>query len=190
MVCVMMCRSEMQVSSFGDARRSLSMRRVTVLDLDDLAVFRAHTSAQTAAKHINLHSVRLPCRPPQARTTAVTHLTSAPPAHPMPYGGPGRTRRRGITVRSPAHVAHKPHAPAHQRARKQAPQSVAQWLLPFSRTVPPRSSRTRPSVWWRAGGAVSRPEPRECRSRGACGLPMERRAGCPALPPAPAQPLS
>ena len=44
-----------------------------------------------------------------------------------------------------AHRAQTTCAPARQRARKQAPQSVAQWLLPFSHTVPPRSSRTRPS---------------------------------------------
>ena len=51
-----------------------------VLDADDLAVFRAQTSAQTAAEHINLRSVHLLCRPLQARTAAVTHLPSAPAA--------------------------------------------------------------------------------------------------------------
>jgi len=124
---------------------------VTVLDLDDLAVFRAHTSAQTAAKHINLHSVRLPCRLPQARTAAVTHLPFAPSAHPMPYRGPVRHEDRDYRTFAGAHRAQTTCASAHQRARKQAPQLVAQWLLPFSRTVPPRSFRTRPSVWCRAG---------------------------------------
>ena len=82
-----------------------------VRDLDDLAVFRAQTSAQTAAEHINLRSIHLLCRPPQARTAAVTHLPSAPSAHPVLCGEPGRTRRRGIiTVRLRAHIAHKPHA--------------------------------------------------------------------------------
>ena len=51
-----------------------------VRDLDDLAVFRAQTSAQTAAEHINLRSVHLLCRPLQARTAAITHLPSAPAA--------------------------------------------------------------------------------------------------------------
>ena len=80
MVCVMMHRSEMQVLSvnFGVAHRFLCMHRV--LDLDDLAVFRAQTSAQTAAEHINLLSVHLLCRPLQARTAAITRLPSAPPA--------------------------------------------------------------------------------------------------------------
>ena len=51
-----------------------------VLDADDLAVFRAQTSAQTAAEHINLLSVHFLCRPLQARTAAITHLPSAPAA--------------------------------------------------------------------------------------------------------------
>ena len=55
-----------------------------LLDLDDLAVFRAQTSAQTAAEHINLRSAHLLCRPPQARTAAVTHLPSAHPTLQKP----------------------------------------------------------------------------------------------------------
>jgi hypothetical protein len=55
------------------------------------------------------------------------------------------TKTRDYRTFESAHRAQTACAPAHQRARKQAPQSVAQWLLPFSHTVPPRSSRTRPS---------------------------------------------
>jgi hypothetical protein len=53
------------------------------------------------------------------------------------------TKTRDYRTFESAHRAQTACAPAHQRARKQAPQSVAQWLLPFSHTVPPRSSRTR-----------------------------------------------
>jgi len=53
--CVLKCRC--CLSSYGDAHRFLSMHRV--LDLDDWAAFRAQTSAQTPAEHINLRSVRL-----------------------------------------------------------------------------------------------------------------------------------
>ena len=58
---------------------------------------------------------------------------------------PGRnTKTRDYRTFAGAHRAQTTCAPAHQQARKQAPQSFAQWLQPFSRTVPPRSSRTRP----------------------------------------------
>jgi hypothetical protein len=117
-----------------------------VRDLDDLAVFRAKTSAQTAAEHINLRSIHLLCRPPQARTAAVTHLPSAPSAHPVPVWRAGvNTKTRDYRTFESARRAQTTCAPAHQQARKQAPQSVAQWLLPFSRNAPPRSSHTRPS---------------------------------------------
>ena len=53
-----------------------------VRDLDDLAVFRAQTSAQTAAEHINLRSIHLLRRPPQARTAAVKHLPLRPQRTP------------------------------------------------------------------------------------------------------------
>ena len=112
-----------------------------VRDLDDLAVFRAKTSAQTAAEHINVRSIHLLCRPPQARTAAVTHLPSAPSAHPVPVWRAGvNTKTRDYRTFESARRAQTTCAPAHQQARKQAPQSVAQWLLPFSRNVPPRSS--------------------------------------------------
>jgi len=114
-----------------------------VRDLDDLAVFRAQTSAQTAAEHINVRSIHLLCRPPQARTAAVTHLPSAPSAHPVPvWRARASTKTRDYRTFESAHRAQTTCAPAHQQARKQAPQSVAQWLQPFSRNVPPLSSRT------------------------------------------------
>jgi len=117
-----------------------------VRDLDDLAVFRAKTSAQTAAEHINLRSIHLLCRPPQARTAAVTHLPSAPSAHPVPVWRAGvNTKTRDYRTFESARRAQTTCAPAHQQARKQAPQSVAQWLLPFCHTAPPCSSHTRPS---------------------------------------------
>ena len=47
------------------------------------------------------------------------------------------TKTRDYRTFESAHRAQTACAPAHQRARKQAPQSVAQWLLPFSHTVPP-----------------------------------------------------
>ena len=80
MVCVMMCRSEMLVLSVNFWSCSPISVHAQVRDLDDLAVFRAQTSAQTAAEHINLRSVHLLCRPLQARTAAITHLPSAPAA--------------------------------------------------------------------------------------------------------------
>ena len=142
------------LSSFGDAHRFLCLHRVR--DLDDLAVFRAQTSAQTAAEHINVRSIHLLCRPPQARTAAVTHLPSAPSAHPVPvWRARANTKTRDYRTFESAHRAQTACAPAHQRARKQAPQSVAQWLLPFSHTVPPRSSRVRPSSTLTGIGRVS-----------------------------------
>ena len=112
-----------------------------VLDADDLAVFRAQTSAATVTDDTSLLSVRLPCRPPQARTAAVTHLPSAPSAHPVPvWRARANTKTRDYRTFESAHRAQTTCAPARQQARKQAPQSVAQWLLPFSHTVPPRSS--------------------------------------------------
>ena len=130
--------------SFGDAHRFLCLHRVR--DLDDLAVFRAKTSAQTAAEHINVRSIHLVCRPPQVRTAAVTHLPSAPSAHPVPvWRARANTKTRDYRTFESAHRAQTTCAPARQQARKQAAQSVAQWLLPFSDTVPPRISRTRPS---------------------------------------------
>ena len=173
---------------------------VTVLDLDDLAVFRAHTSAQTAAKHINLHSVRLPCRLPQARTAAVTHLAFAPSAHPMPYRGPGRHEDRDYRTFAGAHRAQTTCASAHQRARKQAPQLVAQWLLRFSHTVSPRSSHTRPSsahgrrACVQGAAPVARQHPRapvdHWSSGPSCSCWPARCPGCcpPALRPATATP--
>ena len=80
MVCIMMRRSEMQVLSVKFRSCSPISVHAQVRDLDDLAVFRAQTSAQTAAEHINLRSVHLLCRPLQARTAAITHLPSAPAA--------------------------------------------------------------------------------------------------------------
>ena len=53
------------------------------------------------------------------------------------------TKTRDYRTFESAHRAQTTCAPAHQQARKQAPQSVAQWHLPFSRNVHPRSSRTR-----------------------------------------------
>jgi len=55
------------------------------------------------------------------------------------------TKTRDYRTFESAHRAQTACAPAHQRARKQAPQSVAQWLLPFSHTVPPPASLTRHS---------------------------------------------
>ena len=144
MSCCAVLKCRCRLSSFGDAHRFLCMHRMR--DLDDLAVFRAQTSAQTAAEHINLRSVHLLCRPQQARTAAVTHLPSAPSAHPVPVcRARENTETRDYRTFESAHRAQTTCAPARQQARKQVPQSVAQWLLPFSHTIPPRSSCTRPS---------------------------------------------
>ena len=89
----------MCLSNFGDARRFVSMNRV--LEVDDLAVFRAQTSAQTAVEHISLRSVRLTCRPTPARTDEVTHLAShAPSAHPVPvWRARANTKTRRLRAR-------------------------------------------------------------------------------------------
>ena len=55
------------------------------------------------------------------------------------------TKTRDYRTFESAHRAQTTCAPARQRVRKQAPQSVAQWLLPFCHTAPPCSSHTRPS---------------------------------------------
>ena len=55
------------------------------------------------------------------------------------------TKSRGYRTFESAHRAQTTCALVHRRVRKQAPQSVAQWLLPFSHTAPARSSHTRPS---------------------------------------------
>ena len=71
------------------------------------------------------------------------------------WRAPANTKTRDYRTFESAHRAQTACAPAHQRARKQAPQSVAQWLLPFSRNVPPRSSHTRPSSTLPGIGRVS-----------------------------------
>ena len=55
------------------------------------------------------------------------------------------TKTRDYRTFESAHRAQTTCAPAHQQSSKQAPQSVAQWLLPFCHTAPPCSSHTRPS---------------------------------------------
>ena len=49
------------------------------------------------------------------------------------------------------YCAPRTSALAHQRVRKQTPQSVAQWLLPFSHTVRPHASGGRASLDPRLG---------------------------------------
>ena len=66
-------------------------------------------------------------------------------SHDRSTRSPGQAQNEDKKMaRAPAYHAQTTYAPAHRWVRKQAPQSVAQWLLPFSHTVPPRSSCTRP----------------------------------------------
>ena len=108
--------------------------------------FRLQTSAQTAFQLSSMYCVCVLSRPPQVRTAAVARLASAPSAHPCRCGEHGRTPRQQNCARAGAHRARTTCALAHPRARKQAPRSVAQWLLPFSRTVSPSSTHTRSSA--------------------------------------------
>ena len=81
--------------------------------------------------------------PPQVRTVAVARLASAPSAHHCRCGEHGRTPRQQNCARAGAYRAQTTCALARPRASKQAPQSIAQCLLPFSHAAPPSASRTR-----------------------------------------------
>jgi len=102
-------------------------------------------------------SAPIAARGAPVRTASVAGLSLPLPTHSLdpktgvhvhlPQGtvrqrarAPANTKTRDYRTFESAHRAQTTCAPAHQQARKQTPQSVAQWLLPFSRTVPPRSS--------------------------------------------------
>ena len=104
---------------------------------------RLQTSAQTAVERSSRHCICLLSRPPQMRTVAVARLASAPSAHPCRCGEHGRSTRQQNCARAGAYRAQTTCALARPRASKQAPQSIAQWLLPFSHAAPPSASRTR-----------------------------------------------
>ena len=115
MVCVMMRRSEMQVLSVKFWSCSPISVHAQVLDLVDLAAARAQTSAQTAAEHINLRSINVLWRQPQARTAAVKHLPSAPSAHPVPvWRARATTKTRDYRTFESARLEQTTCAPAHQ----------------------------------------------------------------------------
>ena len=134
----MIHRSEMQVLSVKFWRCSpISVASVHAQGARSGRLSRANARADRG-QHINLRSIHLLCRPPQARTAAVTHLPSAPSAHTVPvWRARANTKTRDYRTFESAHRAQTTCAPDHQQTRKQAPQSVAQWLLPFSRNVPP-----------------------------------------------------
>ena len=110
------------------------------------------------------------------------------------------TKTRDYRTFAGAHCAQSTCVPAHQRARKQAPQLVAQWLLRFSHTVSPRSSHTRPSsahgrrACVQGAAPVARQHPRapvdHWSSGPSCSCWPARCPGCcpPALRPATATP--
>jgi len=109
-----------------------------VRDLDDLAVFRAQTSAQTAAEHINLRSIHLMCRPLHHWPPTVGMREQS--AHrPQPCGaacdswrpavlhrgrgrGRGRSRPAGLAR---ARARRGPPLPARRSLRRPSPPSAA-----------------------------------------------------------------
>ena len=104
---------------------------------------RMHAGAH--ARHDGAPTCRHPCmrarsegRAPCLRSLRRVLLEPSPRVERLRE--PGRnTKTRDYRTFAGAHRAQTTCALAHQRARKQAPQSVAQWLLPFSSHVPPRS---------------------------------------------------
>jgi hypothetical protein len=147
MVCGMIRRSEMQVLSvkfwrcspislFAQGARSL---RFGCLSRTNERSDRGRTHQRT----INTSAVQAAVSAHRCGRALAFCALSAPRAR---VESPGKHEDEGdYRTFESAHRAQTACAPAHQRARKQAPQSVAQWLLPFSCIVPPRSSRTRPS---------------------------------------------
>ena len=107
-----------------------------VLEVDDLAVLRAQTSAQTAVEHISLRSVRLTCRPTPARTDEVTHLAShAPSAHPVPvWRARANTKTRRLRARLrisyPIYTSALTHPAMTGGRRNQAPSARARSPAP------------------------------------------------------------
>jgi len=107
-----------------------------VLEVDDLAVFRAQTSAQTAVEHISLRSVRLTCRPTPARTDEVTHLAShASSAHPVPvWRARANTKTRRLRARLrisyPIYTSALTHPAMKSGRRNQAPSARARSPAP------------------------------------------------------------
>ena len=107
-----------------------------VLEVDDLAVFRAQTSAQTAVEHISLRSVRLTCRPTPAHTDEVTYLAShAPSAHPVPvWRARANTKTRRLRARLrisyPIYTSALTHPAMTGGRRNQAPSARARSPAP------------------------------------------------------------
>ena len=107
-----------------------------VLEVDDLAVFRAQTSAQTAVEHISLRSVRLTCMPTPARTDEVTHLAShASSAHPVPvWRARANTKTRRLRARLrisyPIYTSALTHPAMKSGRRNQAPSARARSPAP------------------------------------------------------------
>ena len=124
----------MCLSTFGDTRRFVSMNRV--LEVDDLAVCRAQTSAQTAVEHISLRSVRLTCRPTPAHTDEFTHLAShASSAHPVPvWRARANTKTRRLRARLrisyPIYTSALSHPAMKSGRRNQAPSARARSPAP------------------------------------------------------------
>ena len=121
-----------------------------VLEVDDLAVCRAQTSAQTAVEHISLRSVRLTCRPTPARTDEVTHLAShAPSAHPVPvWRARANTKTRRLRARLrisyPIYTSALTHPVMKGGRRNQAPSARARSPAPPLLRPLPTATRVGP----------------------------------------------
>ena len=107
-----------------------------------------HQSSQPGVQSVQAPSV-LRSQSSMHQPNVFTPSWLKPPPLPMPRSdgwltvvsksAHGNSHIRGARQRRIGHPL------AHQRVRKQTPQSVDQWLLPFSHTVRPHASRTRHS---------------------------------------------
>ena len=132
-----------------------------VLEVDDLAVFRAQTSPQTAVEHISLRSVRLTCRPTPARTDEVTHLAShAPSAHPVPvWRARANTKTRRLRARLrisyPIYTSALTHPVMKGGRRNQAPSARARSPAPPLLRPLPTATRVVPGERFSLGERFS-----------------------------------
>ena len=132
-----------------------------VLEVDDLAVCRAQTSAQTAVEHISLRSVRLTCRPTPAHTDEVTYLAShAPSAHPVPvWRARANTKTRRLRARLrisyPIYTSALTHPVMKGGRRNQAPSARARSPAPPLLRPLPTATRVVPGECFSLGERLS-----------------------------------
>ena len=127
------------MSSFGDAHRFLCMHRVRELRFGRLS--RANERADRGRTHqpaLNTSAVQAAASAHRCGHALAFCALSAP--RPVWRARANTKTRDYYRTFESAHRAQTTCAPAHRLARQQAPQSVAQWLLPFSPIVPPAAA--------------------------------------------------